>query len=140
MNQLDAVRAITRRALRIAYQSPLICQLEASSSGSGGSGISAFIPIERGPGPASLVADVSVCGQVTLNWAVVPGAIGYVVYSGLSPDGPWDPLLGVLLTENTLTQSLPPNTSLYIKVTAVNPQIGETLPSPVVAVTITPCE
>ncbi|NOS67894.1 MAG: hypothetical protein HOO67_06075 [Candidatus Peribacteraceae bacterium] len=131
-------RANTRRELRINYRCPLVCQLEASSSGSG-SGSSAMLeilPVSRLAGPVEL-AFVIAGANVTLTWSAQTYIYSYAVYRATSSDGPY-----ALITANVLnrefTDSGRPAGTYFYKVTGVEPSAGETLPSPIVGpVTIT---
>ena len=128
MRQFDSFRAITRRALSIDYKSPLICELPAESSGSG-FGIPATLdiePVARRAGPASLV----VSGNV-LNWSDQSYIFSYVVYYSTSAQGPFSILAsGVQAFHFDVTGLLAPGT-YYFKVTGLEPDAGETLPSPI---------
>lgn len=127
-----SLRANTRRELRVNYRSPLVCQLEASSSGTG-SGASAtldILPVERLAGPAEL-SFVVVGSNVELTWTARGYIYSYAVYRATNPDGPY-----VLSTANVLNNEFT-DTGLaagtyYYKVTGVEPSAGETLPSPIV--------
>lgn len=43
------------------------------------------------PAPEQVIAEPGV-GQVTLRWAPIPGAAGYLIYRANAPDGPFTPL------------------------------------------------
>jgi len=128
---------ITRRALSINYFSPLVCEMFASSSGSGGA-ISASLEVEqtnRLAGPANLSVDI-VGGQVTLFWTPQPYAEAYVVYlSSVSAEGPFIFATANLL-ETSFILNLTPGT-YWAKVTLIESDFGESFPSPIVEFTVT---
>lgn len=131
--QWDALRGITLRALRIDYISPQVCELQASSSGSG-SGDSAtldILPVERRDGPTNLQVSVSASGLVTLTWDGQDYIYSYAVYlSAVSAEGPF-----VLLTSNeqdeTFSYQSGPGT-FWVKTTGLEESMGETFSSNIV--------
>lgn len=132
MMEWDAFRGVTLRALRIDYISPAVCELIASSSGSSGadSALLEVIPTTRAVGPSSLTVSVD-GGVVNVSWPSVSGAYAYAVYLSLvSAEGPF-----VIQTANILNESFSyasgPGT-FWIKITAIEPNFGETFPSPTV--------
>lgn len=127
-----SLRANTRRELRINYRSPLVCQLEASSSGSG-SGAAAILdilPVERLAGPAGLEFLI-VGADVELTWTTQTYIYSYAVYRATNPDGPYALVAANVLSDSFTDLGLASGT-YYYKVTGIEPSAGETLPSPVV--------
>lgn len=74
-------------------------------------------------------------GSVTLTWPEVAGAYSYVVYRATAEGGPFVSIAANVLVENFVDSGLVPGTYFY-KVTAIEPNFGETTSSPVVAVLI----
>lgn len=130
MRQFDAFNPITRRGLRINYKSPFICEFGAESSGSGsstGAGVAAtlgILPVNRLPGPA----EISIEGDI-LSWSSQPYIFVYVVYFAEVEAGPF-----TLLTSNLQATSFDVSAlsagNYFFKVTGIEPNAGETLPSP----------
>lgn len=138
MQAIKALRAITRRIVPLFYISPAECFLPAPFSGSGsGSSATASLDIEptlQKAGPDTLNA-FAVGADVSLVWSFVSYAYSYVIYRATSPSGPFHLVAAnVLLTD--YVDVAPPSGTLYYKVTALEPDFGETLPSPVVSVTV----
>jgi len=136
MNNLQALRPVTRRAVSLFYKSPGICELPVPLSGSGQSSEAniAIEPVTRKAGPDSLEAIV-IGTEVSLNWPGLSYAFAYAVYRATNPEGPF-----VLLTSN-LGESSFVDTGLapgeyFFKVTAIEPDFGETFPSPIVSATV----
>lgn len=138
MKQWDSFNPVTRRALSINYISPMICMLGSDQSGSGsGAGVLAaldILPVNRLRGPEFLSAVVN-GAEITLTWGSKSYAFSYTVYlSSTSPDGPF-----VLQTANLLSTSfvltLTPGT-YYGKVTLVEPDFGESFPSPTIQIVV----
>lgn len=131
MKPFKSLQAITRRELRINYFSPLVCQIFASSSGSG-SGIAAtleILPAERLAGPASLMLETLDATHVKLTWSTQTYIYSYLVYRATNPDGPF-----VIVTSNVIDDHFtdePVPGTFYYKVTGVEPDFGETFASPV---------
>lgn len=128
MKELDAFNPITRRALRIHYVSPLICMLATPSSASASGGaVVASLDIEavvRKPGPTALALNGTV-----LSWDSRPYIFAYVVYFATAEAGPFQ-----MLTSNVQEQhfdvSVLPEGNYFFKVTGLEEDAGETLPSP----------
>lgn len=138
MRQFDSFRAITLRANRIDYISPIVCELEEISSGSGSGGSSSAIlpvPVTRRDGPTNLIVNVEGSSAV-LTWSEQSYIYAYAVYAGSSEEGPF-----VLLTSNVLgnTATVGPGPgTYYFKVTGLEPDFGETYPSNIVGPVIIP--
>lgn len=131
MKPFRSLQAITRRELRINYSSPLVCQLIASSSGSG-SGISAFLdilPTERRDGPTSLSFEVLNSTDVRLTWDQKDYIYSYLVYRSTNPAGPFSQVTSNVIDDH-FTDS-PGVGTFYYKVTGIEPDFGETFASPV---------
>lgn len=133
MNPRQSLKAITRRAIPLFYISPAECRLAPvfSGSGSGGSATATLdiFPVERKAGPAALTA-VAIAGGVQLTWSSVEGAYSYVVYRSSNPEGPF-----TLVVANEInTEYVDPAgvAGNYYKITALEPDYGETFPSPIV--------
>lgn len=136
MNPQQSLKAVTRRAIPLFYISPAECRLAPAFSGSG-SGASAtatidIFPVERKAGPAELTA-VVVAGGVQLNWSLVSYAFSYVVYRSSNPEGPFT--LVVANEINTEYVDAAGVSGSFYKVTALEPDFGETFPSPTVQAT-----
>lgn len=130
MRELDAFNAITRRGLRIHYVSPLVCMLPSQSSGSGSSGaVVASLDIEpvyRLPGPTSLTINGSV-----LSWTPQSYIFAYVIYYATNADGPFQMLTSNVQELQYDVSGLEPG-NYFFKVTGIEPDAGETLPSPTI--------
>lgn len=132
MFEFDCYRGVTLRALRIDYISPQVCELQASSSGSSGadSALLDTLPVTRIAGPVSLTVSVD-GGIVTVSWPAVSGAYAYAIYlSSVSAEGPF-----VIQTANILNESFSYASgtgTFWIKITAIEPNFGESFPSPTV--------
>jgi len=136
MNNLNALRPVTRRAIPLFYMSPAICELPIPFTGSGAS-VAANLdiePIARKSGPATLEAIV-VGNEVSLNWSSLPYAFAWVVYRATNPAGPFTLLTANLLVTSYVDAGLAAGT-YYYKTTAIEPDFGETFPSPLVEVTV----
>jgi hypothetical protein len=136
MNNLNSLRPITRRAISLFYKSPGICELPIPLSGSGASaaGNIDIEPVFRRPGPDSLEAIV-VGTDVSLNWPQVSYVFSYVVYRATNPAGPFTLLTSNLGENSYVDVGLVPGT-YYYKVTGIEPNFGETLPTPLANVTV----
>jgi len=135
MNPLRSLSAITRRALRIEYRSPLVCTLSAISSSSGsGSGVAALLDIlavARRAGPTNLAGVVASATSLTLTWTEQTYIYSYVVYRATSALGPFVQVTANVIAETFTDTSIPPGT-YYYKVTGIEPSAGETYASDIV--------
>lgn len=135
MNNFDACRGITRRHFWDAYQSPLTCVdypiFSASASGEttdilvGG--------IYRAAGPVLEGAELG--GSVSLSWSLVPNAYAYIVYRADDAAGPFTALVSGVLDQVWVDVPAAPGTFHY-RVTAIEPDFGETEVSNVVSLTV----
>lgn len=137
MNPQQSLKGVTRRTIPLFYISPAECMLAAVFSGSGsGSSESATIdlaPVTRSAGPTSLTAHFISETGVKLNWAPVTGAFSYVIYRASAAAGPF-----TLVASNVGHTEFIDTTGVlgfFYKVTALEPNFGETFPSPVVQAT-----
>lgn len=131
MKPFRSLQAITRRALRINYFSPLVCQIFSSSSGSG-SGIAAtldILPAERKLGPASLELEELSSTVVRVTWGVRDYIYSYIVYRATNPAGPFTVVTSNVIDDH-FDNTVVPGT-YYYKVTGIEPDFGETFASPV---------
>jgi penicillin-binding protein/penicillin-binding protein 1A len=137
MQPIKSLRAITRRIIPLFYISPAECFIRAFSGSGSGAAATAVLditPTEQKDGPAQLNA-IAVGADVSLVWSFLPYAYSYVIYRATNPDGPFDLVAAnVLLTD--YVDVAPPTGTLYYKVTGIEPDFGETRPSPVVSVTV----
>ena len=134
MNILKSLTPITRRALRIHYRSPMICALTEESSGSGASTVDTTTvnPVLRAAGPAlTLVLDGS---GVELSWTRVTRAYAYVVYRATAEAGPYSAIVTGTVSR-TYVDNPGPGLFFY-RVTAIEPNFGETTPSNTESVTV----
>lgn len=135
MREFEAFSAVTRRALSIHYVCPLICELlEASGSGSG-AGIAAVLEqqsVDRKPGPGALILD-----GTNLQWSTQPFIFAFVIYIADSADGPFS-ILTSNVTEThfdlTAVGTMESFQGKWAKVTGIEPDVGETLPSPTIQI------
>ena len=134
MREFDAFNPVTRRALSINYVCPLVCELLETSGSGSGAGISAVLEqqsADRKPGPGLLILD-----GTNLQWSTQPYIFAYIIYIADSADGPFS-----ILTSNVTESHFDLNLvgimgTHFFKVTGIEPDIGETLPSPVLEVTL----
>ncbi len=135
MNPLESLRPITRRSLPDYYASPGVCHLaEPTSSGSGASVASEldFVAIVQREGPASMSFVLGVDGNdAILTWPEVSYAYSYIIYRATAPGGPFLVIAANVLVETYVDADLAPG-DYYYKVTALEPNFGETTASPVV--------
>lgn len=73
---------------------------------------------------------------VLLNWSEVLGAFAYVVYRATNVEGPFTRLISGLVDRTYLDETVVSGNVYYYKITGLEPNAGETLPSNVVAVTV----
>lgn len=136
MNTFSALNPTSRRALRIPYDSPLICQLAEEASGSAGTSVSVLeiLPTERAAGP-TLTVELLEDGSVSLSWTLTPAnAYAYIIYRATAADGPYSVQSSGVLGRNFIDN--PPSGNYFYKVTALEPNFGETTASNVVSVTV----
>lgn len=136
MNILKSLSPITRRANRIHYVSPSICVLadifSGSGSGSGAVDTIDILPTFRVAGPA---LSASVDGtQVHLSWDRVTGAYAYIIYRSTSAEGPFVAIVTGLIARTTIDN--PGAGTFFYRVTAIEPNFGESTPSNTVSVTV----
>lgn len=138
MNRQDSLRAITRRALMIHYESPLICELAVPFSGSG-SGFSIasvldFEPVFQAPGTELTVSPFSE-GRLRLAWNAIPDAFVYVVYRAEAAEGPF--VIIASGVQGTFYVDTPENPGTYFyRVSGIEPNHGETDLSNIVSGTV----
>lgn len=134
MNTFSALNPISRRALKIPYESPLICQLAPPSSGSGAesTAILDILPTFQAEGPTLSVELDGV--DVDLSWTAVSGAYAYIVYRATNAEGPYSVVTAGLIARNLVDN--PGSGTFFYKVTGVEPNFGETTASNVVSVTV----
>lgn len=135
MNAFIAITPISRRALRIPYESPLLCipREVASGSGSGGVSVLDILPTVRLPGPTLSVELVGV--SVSLSWTDdVPNAYAYIIYRATDVNGPYSVQASGVVDRNFVDNPISGN--YFYKVTAIEPNFGETFASNVVSVTV----
>src|SRR6185295_2641554 len=139
MNQFDAFRPVTRRALRINYRSPNVCAPMVEVSGSGGNEVSFidFLPTHRLSGPVLSIEDAE-GGGFNLSWTAVLDAFVYELYrSSVSADGPFTIIAQIDGATTTYLDAPEDAGTYFYKVTAIEPNFGETNPSNVVSMAVT---
>lgn len=132
MNTIESLRAITRRAIPLNYYSPGICHLPVPpGSGTGSSTPSSleFLPVRQKEGPAEVLLTVQ-ADSVLVEWGELSYAFSYVVYRASNPAGPFSLAAANVLVTSFIDGPLPPG-DYYYKVTAIEPDFGETTASPV---------
>lgn len=137
MQPIKALRAITRRIIPLFYISPAECFLavfSGSGSGSSATAVLDFTPTTQKAGPPQLTA-IPIGSDVSLVWSFLPYAYSYVIYRATNPNGPFDLVAANVLFTDYVDVGLTSGTFLY-KITAIEPDFGETTPSPVVSVTV----
>jgi hypothetical protein len=138
MQPIKSLRAITRRIVPLFYISPAECFLAPAFSGTGsGSAGTATLEIEptlQKAGPTDLILSLD-GADVQMSWPVVSYAFSYVIYRATNPEGPFT-LVAANVLVNEYVDIAPPPGNLYYKVTGVEPDFGETLPSPLVGITV----
>lgn len=91
MNTFAALTPISRRALKIPYESPLLCLAREPASGTGSGGVSVLeiLPTLQLPGPA-LSVELLDGVSVSLSWDdSVPNAYAYIIYRADNEIGPY---------------------------------------------------
>jgi hypothetical protein len=136
MNIFRSLNPITRRALRIDYRSPSICEEFPVVSGTGTGAVDTIdiLPTLRLAGP-ELVVDTPDPGSANLAWTNVPTAYAYVVYRASAAEGPFTTIVSGILDRFFVDTPAVAGT-YYYKVTAIEPDFGETEASNVVAATV----
>lgn len=133
MNGFDALRPITRRDFRVEYVSPPICR---------GSRVNppAVVPdldesaSQKLAGPVISISKPN-STSIRLDWAHLAYAEVYAVYRATSAGGPFSLLISGLLNNFYVDAPLSAGT-YYYKVTAIEPDAGETNPSLVLSATV----
>jgi fibronectin type 3 domain-containing protein len=138
MNNLKSLRPVTRRSIHLFYVSPATCELAIPFSGSGSS-VAANLdiqPVNRKAGPATLDAVSMGTDGVMLSWPSLSYAFAYAVYRALNPLGPFTLLTSNLLDTHFVDNTVSAGISYWYKVTGIEPDFGETFPSPLAGVTV----
>ena len=136
MNEFDALRGITRRAIPINYTSPLICMNDVpfSASGTGDLSLLDILPTLQKAGTV-LSASQSTPGTIRLEWQLLSYAFSYVVYFSTVEGGPFS-ILTAGVVENFFEYTPGAPGSFFIKVTAIEDEFGETIASNIVTETV----
>lgn len=132
MNTIESLRAITRRAISLQYFSPGVCQLPVPpGSGTGSSSPSEldFLPVTQKAGPSEIFLILE-GSDLRISWAALSYAYSYVVYRSTTPAGPFVLAAANVLVDFYLDAGLASG-DYYYKVTAIEPNFGETTASPV---------
>lgn len=132
MNTIESLRAITRRAIPFRYISPGVCHLPIPpGSGSGSSTPSEldFLPVRQKAGPSEIFLTLE-GSNVRISWALLSYAHSYVIYRSTSPAGPFLLAAANVLVDFYVDAGLASG-DYYYKVTAIEPNFGETTASPV---------
>jgi fibronectin type 3 domain-containing protein len=135
MNNFDACRGITRRHFWEDYRSPLTC-VDYPIFSASASGETTDILVEgiyRAAGP--VLEGIEFGGEVSLSWSQVPNAYAYIVYRADSISSPFMALVSGVLDQVWVDVPATPGT-FYYRVTAIEPDFGETEVSNVVALTV----
>lgn len=136
MNTFAALNPLSRRYFKVPYVSPLICQLreEASGSAAGAVAVIDIEPTVRLAGP-TLSFELQEDASVRLEWTNdVPNAYAYIVYRATSEGGPYSVVASGVV--NRFFVDNPAPGTFFYKVTAIEPNYGETTASNVVTVTV----
>jgi len=129
MREFASFVGVTRRALSINYVSPLICELIASSSGSGGA-ISASLEVEqtnRLAGPETIFMDGNF-----LSWSNRSYIDAFVVYYATAEGGPFTMLTANVVDLHFDVVSVLTPGNYWFKVSGIESDFGETFPSPII--------
>lgn len=136
MNLNESFNAVTRRALRINYRSPNICQEMSVASASGDSVLVDFPEASVRLAGTVLTVETYTVSRLRLAWPEIPGAFAYVVSRSTSPSGPFEQVIAGLRTFFYI--DTPPGPAIwYYQVTGVEPNVGQTLPSNIASGTTT---
>ena len=137
MNEFDALRAITRRAIPINYVSPLVCMNDVPFSASGTGDLSNLdiLPTLQEAGPVASLTQPSAASENRIQWSAVPDAYAYVVYRATVEGGPYSILVSGTVANFYVDTPDSPGT-YYYKVTGIEPNFGETSASNVVSGTV----
>lgn len=98
----------------------------------------ASVTVPQRAGPATLESATLPAPEIFLIWTAVSGALEYRIYTADNPAGPFTlrpEFVDGSLTVFNLTSGIVPGL-YYIYITAVEPQWGETLPSPTTLATV----
>jgi len=136
MNTFAALNPASRRAIRIPYESPLICQLASEASGSAGTSLNVLdiLPTEQVAGPTLSVLLLE-DNSVQLSWTnTVPDAYAYIIYRATVAEGPYSVQASGIF--DRIFVDNPPSGNYFYKVTALEPNFGETTASNVVSITV----
>jgi hypothetical protein len=136
MNEFDALRGITRRAIPINYVSPLICHNDVpfSASGTGDLSLLDILPTLQEVGPVLALTQPN-AGENRLEWMLVANAFSYVIYRATVEGGPYL-LLTSGVVENFYVDTPDVPGTYYYKATGIEPNYGETLASNIVSGTV----
>ena len=136
MNEFDALRGITRRAIPINYTSPLICMNDVPFSASGTVDLSNLdiLPTLQEAGPVLALTQPN-AGENRLEWMLVTNAFSYVIYRATAEVGPYT-LVTSGVVENFYVDTPEVAGTYYYKATGIEPTYGETTASNIVSGTV----
>lgn len=136
MNTFAALNPLSRRYFRVPYRSPLVCQLASEASGSAAGAVSTLdvLPTLQKAGPV-LSISLTEDSAARLSWSnSVAKAYAYIVYRSDSELGPYS-VVASGVVDRFFVDNAPPGTFFY-KVTALEPDYGETTASNVESIVI----
>lgn len=91
-----------------------------------------MLPVTRRAGPSSILAVHQVfADNILISWPELDDVYTYIVYRATAPEGPWSQISTSFHSPFTDNGSPFSPGSYYYKVTAIEPNAGETLSSPV---------
>lgn len=128
MREFQSFVGVTRRALSINYMSPLVCEMISQSGSGSGGGISALLEVEqtnRREGPAEIFMDGNF-----LSWSTRPYIDAFVVYYATAEGGPFTMLTANVVDLHFNVVAALPAGTYFFKVSGLEPDFGETFPSP----------